>query len=184
MNDNNTMQIHAPQQSFYGWKIVIASFLAHLSYAEQYATVLGLFFKPLQKQFGWSRSALAAVQTIARVIEAGTAPFVGPLIDRYGPRVLMPIGAAIVGLAMLGVTRISDIWQFYLLRGVAVAVGYSLMGGMVTDVAINNWFIKKRGRAIAISRLGSNISNVIMSPVSVFVIAASGCRLCSLFSRW
>ena len=32
--------------------------------------MLGLFFKPLQGEFGWSRSALAAVQTIARTIEA------------------------------------------------------------------------------------------------------------------
>jgi len=159
---------------FYGWNIVAASFLAQLSYAEHFSSLLGFFFKPLQSEFGWSRSALAAVQTIARVTEALIAPVVGPLIDRYGARVLMPIGAIITGLAMLGITQINALWQFYLLRGVVSAIGFTLMGGLVSGVAINNWFIRKRGRAIAISRIGSNLSNIIFVPVTVFVIAASG----------
>jgi len=159
---------------FYGWNVVGASFLAHLAYAEHHSSMLGFFFQPLQNEFGWSRSAIAAVQTIARVTEALFAPVVGPLIDRYGPRVLMPIGAVIVGLCMLGVTQITSLWQFYLLRGVLVAVGFTLMGALVTDVAINNWFVQKRGRAIALARLGSNLSNVVFVPVTVYIIASSG----------
>ncbi len=161
---------------FYGWNIVGAAFLAHLSYAEHFSSMLGFYFKPLQAEFGWSRSAMAAVQSIARVTEALIAPLFGPIIDRYGPRVLMPVGAIIVGLAMLAITQITDIWQFYMLRGVVSAIGFTLMGGLVTDIAINNWFIKKRGRALAIGRIGSNLSNIIFTPVTVFVIAASGWR--------
>ncbi|MEK7353791.1 MAG: MFS transporter [Chloroflexota bacterium] len=159
---------------FYGWNIVAASFLAHLSYAEHFSSMLGFFFKPLQAEFGWSRSAVAAALSIARVAEALVAPIVGPLVDRYGPRVLMPIGAAIVGFAMLAITQINAIWQFYLLRGVISAIGFTIMGALVSDTAINNWFIQKRGRALAISRLGSNISNVIFTPLTVFVLAVSG----------
>ncbi len=161
---------------FYGWNIVVASFLAQLSYAESFASTLGFFFKSLQKEFGWSRSAMAAVITIARGGEALMAPVVGPLIDKYGPRVLMPIGAIIVGFAMLAVTQMTAIWQFYLLRGIVVGIGFIFMSHLVTDVAINNWFIRKRGRALAISRLGTSLSNVIFVPVTVFVIAASGWR--------
>jgi MFS family permease len=88
----------------------------------------------------------------------------------------MPIGAIIVGLAMLGITQITVIWQFYALRAVVVAVGFTFMGAMVTDVTISNWFIKKRGRAIALSRAGSNVSNIVLTPITVFVIASSGWR--------
>ncbi|HEY91626.1 MAG TPA: MFS transporter [Dehalococcoidia bacterium] len=159
---------------FYGWNIVGASFLAHLSYAEHHSSMLGFFFKPLGSEFGWSRSSIAAVQTIARVTEALIAPVIGPLIDKYGARVLMPVGAVIVGLSMLGVTQVSTLWQFYLFRGIVVAIGFTLMGALVTDVAINNWFVRRRGRAIAFARLGSNLSNIIFVPVTVFVIASSG----------
>lgn len=161
---------------FYGWNIVAASFLSQLAYANHFSSLLGFFVKPLQNEFGWSRTAISAVQSIARGIEALAAPFIGPLIDRYGPRVLMPIGATIVGLGMLGATQVNTIWQFYLLRGAVVAIGFTVMGALVSDVAINNWFVRKRGRALAVSRLGSNLSNIIFTPVTVFVIAASGWR--------
>lgn len=180
MQPNNANQVSRSTKMkpnyFYGWNILAASFLARLAYAEHFSSILGLFFRPLQMEFGWSRSALAGVQSVARVIEALIAPIIGPLIDRYGPRVLMPIGAIVVGLAMLGVTQITTIWQFYLLRGIIVAIGFTLMGGLVIDVAISNWFIQKRGRAIAIGRLGSNVSNIIMAPLTVLVIATSGWR--------
>lgn len=77
---------------------------------------------------------------------------------------------------MLGVTQISAIWQFYLLRGVVVGSGFILMGSLVTDVAVNNWFVRKRGRAIAISRVGGNLSSIVIAPAAVFIIAASGWR--------
>ena len=161
---------------FYGWNIVGASFLAHLSYAEHHSSVLGFFMRPLNQEFGWSRTQVALVQTIARFVEAGLAFFVGPMVDRYGPRGLMPIGAVIVGLAMLVTTQIDSIWQFWLLRGVVVAVGFTLMGNMVTNVAVNKWFVRKRGRAIAFSGMGSNIGNVIMTPATVWILAMYGWR--------
>ena len=170
------MDRHIKKKFFYGWNVVIASFLANLAYAEHHSSMLGFFFKPLQNEFAWRRTAIAGVQTIARVTEALIAPAVGPLIDRHGPRVLMPIGAIIVGFTMLGVTQIDTIWQFYLLRGIVVSIGFTLMGSMVTDVAINKWFIQKRGRAIAIAHVGSSISSIIFVPVTVFVIATSGWR--------
>lgn len=171
-----TVTTDSKPRYFYGWNIVAASFLAHLSYAEQQSSMLGFFFRPLQNEFGWSRSALAAIQTIARVVEALVAPVAGPLIDRYGPRVLMPIGAIIIGFAMLGVTQANAIWQFYLLRSVVVAIGFAFIGSLVTTVAISNWFIKKRGRAIAIARVGVQIGNIIFIPTTVFVIAVYGWR--------
>ncbi|MBF8267007.1 MAG: hypothetical protein HW388_515 [Dehalococcoidia bacterium] len=161
---------------FYGWNIVAASFMAHLAYGEHYSSVLGLFFKPFKAEFGWSRTAMSAVQSIARVIEALAAPIVGPLIDRYGPRVLMPVGGIIVGLAMLAVTQMTTLWHFYLLRGGLTALGFMLIGGMVTTVAVNNWFVRKRGRALAFAGVGTNLSNVALVPIIVWLIAAHGWR--------
>ncbi len=175
MTENQPARPKRPRY-FYGWNIVGASFLAHLAYAEQFSSTLGLFFRPLNAEFGWSRFQISAVQTIARFVEAASAPLVGPLIDRYGARRLMPVGAVITAVALLAVTQVDSLWQFYLVRGIVAAVGFMLMGFLVTGVAINNWFIRMRGRALAISNIGSSISNVILMPAAVFVIAAFGWR--------
>lgn len=60
----------------------------------------------------------------------------------------MPIGAVIVGLAMLAITKIDILWEFYLLRGVVAAIGFTFMGSLVTDVAVNNWFVKNAGELL------------------------------------
>ncbi|MYD35723.1 MAG: MFS transporter [Dehalococcoidia bacterium] len=161
---------------FYGWNIVAASFMAHLAYAEQFSSTLGLFFNPLTREFGWTRTQISIVQTISRVVEAGTAPLAGPLVDRFGARTLLPVGALVAGTALVGVTFVESLWQFYIVRGFVAAIGFTLMGNLVTSVAINNWFIRMRGRALAISSTGASISNVVMIPVAVYVIAEYGWR--------
>ena len=88
----------------------------------------------------------------------------------------MPLGAIIAAAALLAVTQVDSLWQFYLVRGIVAAVGFTLMGFLVTGVSINNWFIRMRGRALAISNVGSSVSNVILMPSAVFVIAAFGWR--------
>ena len=161
---------------FYGWNIVAASFMAHLAYAEQFSSTLGLFFRPFTAEFGWNRTQIATVQTISRVVEAATAPLAGPLVDRFGARTLLPVGALVAGTALVGVTFVESLWQFYIVRGFVAAIGFTLMGNLVTSVAINNWFIRMRGRALAISSTGASISNVVMIPVAVYVIAEYGWR--------
>ncbi len=150
--------------------------MAHLAYAEQFSSTLGLFFRPFTAEFGWNRTQIATVQTISRVVEAGTAPLAGPLVDRFGARTLLPVGALVAGTALVGVTFVESLWQFYVVRGFVAAIGFTLMGNLVTSVAINNWFIRMRGRALAISSTGASISNVVMIPVAVYVIAEHGWR--------
>lgn len=161
---------------FYGWNIVGASFAANLAASEHHSSILGFFIRPLNQEYGWTRTNIAFVQTIARLTEALVAPLVGPYADRYGPRLLMPIGALIVGLSLILVTQVDALWQFYVLRGIVGACGFMLMGNLVTTVAIMNWFVKRRGRAVAIAGMGVNIGSMIMTPVTVWVIANSGWR--------
>ena len=56
----------------------------------------------------------------ARRISAGIFSFfVGRLIDRYGRRVLIPASAAIIGVALIGVSRANAPWQVIALFGLA-----------------------------------------------------------------
>ena len=159
---------------FYGWNIVGVSWLAHLAYSEQYTTILGLFFRPFHEQFGWTRTEISLVQSIARAAEAAASVAIGPVVDRYGARVLMPMGAVVVGMTMLAITRIDALWQFYFLRGVVAAAGFTLMGGLVTNVVIAKWFVRKRGRAIGIAGTATFLSNVIFTPLTIWILDASG----------
>ena len=166
---------------FYGWKIVGATFLSRFSFASGNASVLGLFFTPLSNDFGWSRTVISAVLSLARLFEGLTSPLLGPIIDRYGPRVPMVIGGILLSLGFVGLSLMANLWQFYLIRGVFMAAGFALTGMLVTNTAVSNWFIRRRGRAIATAGMGTNTGMLIIAPVTVGIIAVWGWQTAWLF---
>ncbi len=166
---------------FYGWKIVGAAFLSRFSFASGNASVLGLFFTPLSNEFGWSRTAISAVLSLARLFEGLTSPLLGPIIDRYGPRIPMVIGGILLSLGFVGLSLMANLWQFYLIRGVLMAAGFALTGMLITNTAVSNWFIRRRGRAIATAGMGTNTGMLIIAPVTVSIIAVWGWQTAWLF---
>jgi len=56
------------------------------------------FLLPLETEFGWSRSELSSVYSIYMVANGLSAPFVGVLFDRWGPRLVYLLGVGCLGL--------------------------------------------------------------------------------------
>ncbi|MEK7778424.1 MAG: MFS transporter [Chloroflexota bacterium] len=161
---------------FYGWNIVGASFLANIANAEGNSSLLGLFFTPLHREFGWSRTAVSGIQSFNRLLEGLISPLVGPIIDRRGPRALMIAGGVIASLAFILLTQINALWQLYILRGAIMALAFALTSGIVTSTTISKWFVRRRGRAIGFSTMGNNLGNIILVPLSVWTISTWGWR--------
>jgi len=58
----------------------------------------GVFFIPIQNEFGWSRAVISGARSLS-MLAWGTASIVwGYLNDRYGPRVIISVCGCIVGL--------------------------------------------------------------------------------------
>ena len=74
----------------------------------------GLFMKPLQAEFGWSRSEISGSLLFISVAGVVSAPFIGMLIDRWGSRrVGLPgVAAYASGFALLSLAGPS-IWSFW-----------------------------------------------------------------------
>ena len=161
---------------FYGWYIVLASFLAGLSYSQQNSSTLGIFIRPMTDELGWSRTAITGAQSAARFVEGAVAPLIGPLIDRYGPRPLMIVGGIVVGFGSVLISNVQDLTQWYLLRSLVISIGFALMGWTVTTIALSNWFVRKRGRAIAIGSMGNHVTSSVMPPLAVAAMANWGWR--------
>ena len=74
-----------------------------------------VFFKSIVEEFGWSRTAFSAVFSVNAVIGALLAPLWGRLVDRHGPRGVVPLGAAMVGLSMVLLSNMRSMLEAYLL---------------------------------------------------------------------
>jgi OFA family oxalate/formate antiporter-like MFS transporter len=162
---------------FYGWYIVGVGFLAHVACAFHMSSTLSVFLKPLTEDLGVSRGLFSLLRSGEILIGAAMAPLVGPLVDRFGGRWLMVGGALSAGLGFLLMSRVGAFWQFLMLRWIFVAIGGVFMCQMIVSVTVSRWFVRKRGRAIAIASLGQGFAKVCIPVVTATLFAWVGWRL-------
>jgi len=161
---------------FYGWTIVAVGFLAHIASAFSISSTLSVFLKPLSEDLGISRGVFSLVRSGEILISALAAPLVGSLIDRHGGRWLMAAGGLVSGAGFLLLGQARDLSQFLLFRWLLVSPGDSLMGSMVVNVSIARWFIRMRGRALALAGMGHGLAKVGMPLLAASLIVHAGWR--------
>ena len=89
---------------FYGWIIVAITMVAGILAAGVSNITMAVVLKPISDDLGWSRSFTAAAITMGALLGGSLSPVFGPLADRLGPRFLLPLGGALVGLLAIGVS--------------------------------------------------------------------------------
>jgi OFA family oxalate/formate antiporter-like MFS transporter len=161
---------------FYGWTIVAVGFLAHIASAFSISSTLAVFLKPLSNDLGISRGVFSLIRTGEILIGALAAPVVGPLIDRHGGRWLMAAGGVVSGAGLLLLGQARDFWQFLFFRWLLISPGDALMGQMVVNVSISRWFVRMRGRALALAGMGHGLAKVGMPLLAASLIVQMGWR--------
>ena len=162
---------------FHGWYIVaVAAITGAAAGIASYS--FGLFFNPMHNSLGWSRTAISLALTFRAVTGMFISPVYGPIVDRkHGAVLLMVGGGVVLGVALVLTSQVTQLWQFYLLIGVAYGMSVAALGPqVVTPTVIAKWFIRMRGRAIAIVSLGHNVGAVIFVPLTAFIIVNFGWR--------
>jgi MFS family permease len=161
---------------FYGWYIVAVGFLAQVNCAFHMSSTLSVFLKPLTDDLAVSRGLFSLLRSGEILIAGLLAPLVGPLVDRYGGRWLMTAGALSAGVGFVLLSQVGSFWQFLLVRWTCVAIGGVFMCQMVVSVTISRWFVRKRGRAIAIASLGQGSAKVVIPIVTAALFVWAGWR--------
>ena len=169
-------QATSESKFFYGWTIVAVGFLAHIAAAFSISSTLSVFLKPLSNDLGISRGVFSLIRSGEILIGAVAAPLVGTLIDRHGGRWLMAAGGLVSGAGFLLLGQARDFWQFLLFRWLLVSPGDALMGGMVVNVSISRWFVRMRGRALALAGMGHGLAKVGMPLLVAALIVHTGWR--------
>lgn len=159
---------------FYGYVVVgIATFVLLLMAGTWFC--YGVFFKPLTEEFGWSRAMTSGAHSMFLIVMGLSFMVTGRLADRFGPRIVLSICAAILGIGYLLMSRITAIWQLYLFWGLIAAMGQS--GGLVPMMStVARWFVKRRGLMTGIVVGGGGLGNMVMPPIAAHLIDSYGWR--------
>lgn len=163
----------APSRLYYGWVVVIVAALGTFVVAGTGYAAFGQFIQPLSRAFGWPVGLIALASTARLITAIGAMPFIGGLVDRRGPRLVMTAGALITGASYLSLYFIADPVVFYLIFTVVMSAGFSMLIGTPAQAAVARWFRRQRGMALAVVSMGGSFGGVVLVPV-VQVLLAGG----------
>jgi len=150
---------------FYGYWIVLATFLCNIITFGCGFYSFSLFVTPLQQGLAWGRADVMAGFTIFFLVSGIVSPQVGKLVDRHGARVVMSTGAVVAGLGFLVLSLMSSLWQYFL--GYAlVGLGTAGTGQVPTSAVVSNWFHRRRGTAVGLMASGVGMGGLVLSPVA------------------
>src|SRR5215217_9703405 len=128
---------------FYGWIVVAITITASLA-TWGVRTAPAVLIKPLEADFGWTRTEISSAIAIGLLMTAVGAPLGGTLVDRFGPRMILVGITLLTGLSILAASQMTALWQMTLLWGVLVGFATGISGVIGASVAVR-WFVQRRG---------------------------------------
>src|SRR5688500_20399201 len=111
---------------------------------------LPFFFDFWITEFGWTRATITSGSAVGKVVIGIVFGFVaGWFIDRFGPRRLMLTGICMGGFALIGLSLMTSLRQFYLFY-LFNAFGYLFGVPLPNQVIVSRWFDRTRAYVIGI----------------------------------
>ena len=157
------------------WPLVFAACIGGAVPTIHYYS-LGLFFAPLQAEFGWSRAEISIGVLISATVCVLIQPLIGLLIDRFGSRrVALPGVFIYCGAVTAFATANAWIVSYWALYAV-MAFGQACLTQPVWIAAVAKRFTVARGTAISITLCGASIGSLFVPIIAQHAIDAWGWR--------
>jgi len=166
---------------FYGWRVVAAGTFINAFGIGCFFYGWSTFFKPLENEFGWSRTAISGVSALSRLEGGIEGPIVGWLIDKIGARKMLLLAVAVTGAGFVALSRVHALWSLYVIFGL-LSFGFNMGFTFATTAAAAKWFIRKRGRALSFLTAGNGIGGAIFVPVLAWLIVLYGWRWAAIIT--
>jgi len=135
-----------------------------------------VFVLPISESFGVDRASVTGIYAISMLCIGFGGPLAGILVDRFGPRQLVLVGVAAMGLGMALSSLAQAVWQFYPTFGLLVGIGCAALGSVMQSALLGRWFSRRLGTAMAASYSANGVGVMVMAPLAQFLIEQHGWR--------
>lgn len=162
-------------QRYYPWVVIAIAFLT-VGVAFGARNAFAVFLVAVIEEFRWSRGLASGALMLGSVLWTLSAPFIGVLLDRFGPRVVMPGGAIVMAGGFVVSGFADSVVEFYIGMGVLMGVGFAALPMTSQATFLSNWFIRKRGMAIGTAASGIGLGILLVVPWTQWLITTYGWR--------
>jgi OFA family oxalate/formate antiporter-like MFS transporter len=170
-----TREARAPE---YRWLQLILGILCMAMIANlQYGWTL--FVNPIDTKYHWGRAGIQVAFSVFVLTETWLVPVEGWFVDRFGPRLVVLIGGALVGIAWI----INAVADSLVVLYIGAAIG-GVGAGAVYGTCIGNalkWFADLRGLAAGLTAAGFGAGSALTILPIQYLIGAQGYEAGFLF---
>jgi MFS family permease len=132
---------------------------------------LAVFLEPMTTDTHWSRAGISSAMTLNFLV-MGVGGFLwGAVTDRFGARIVVMIGAVLLGFALVLASRTESLLVFQLTYGVLVGLAASAFFAPMI-AATTAWFDKNRSLAVSLVSAGMGVAPMTISPFARWLISA------------
>jgi MFS family permease len=135
-----------------------------------------LFAVPWLDEFGAPRRDVMLMVALLQVSVGLASPFVGRAMDNYSMRWLVLVGLAMMMIGCVAAYLASALWQLQLVYASAFPISMALMGTLASQTLVTRWFSQRRGLAIGISAMGTNLGGIIFPLIVGWWLVQMGWR--------
>jgi MFS family permease len=172
----------AEKAAFWGWRVAVAGAATQMLIAGMVQHAYTHYSVLLREEFGWSATLIALGFSMNRLESGLLGPVQGWMVDRFGPRAVMRLGAVILWAGLLAFSTLQNAVQFFAYF-LIVAIGASLAGFLTVVTAVVGWFERRRSTALAVAQAGFPVGGIIV-PLVVFSLTNWGWRETAFGSAW
>ncbi|HYJ15419.1 MAG TPA: MFS transporter [Candidatus Limnocylindria bacterium] len=167
---------------YYGWRMIgVVSALRILGGGlHQYGFTV--FFLPVSQDLGLTRASTSLAFSLARAEGSLTAPIVGYLLDRYGPKPLMLTAALFAGVGYILFAFVHSYTTFLIVYLGVISLAFNAGFVHAPTVVANSWFIKLRARAMTVVSAAVPIGGAIITPLLAVAVQNFGWRWAALIA--
>jgi MFS family permease len=132
---------------------------------------LAVFLEPMSTGTGWSRTGISSAMTLNFIVMGLGAFGWGAVSDRFGTRIVVLIGAVLLGLALVLASRAASLIEFQITYGILVGLAASaFFAPMIATTTA--WFETNRSLAVSLVSAGMGVAPMTISPFARWLISA------------
>ncbi|RYG91777.1 MFS transporter [Loktanella sp. IMCC34160] len=162
-----------PELPHYRWVIVSASALILALALGSIVNGMSAYVVPLEELHGWDRADVSLINVSGIMGLALGGLLMGSIADRFGTRIVVLAGSAVMGLSYLGAAFADELWHYYLLMFVAGFFGAAGIFAPIMSL-VGKWFPIGAGLAIGIASAGQALGQGFVPFGSAILINSIG----------
>ncbi len=172
---NRSFKRNVKRKVHYGWVILGLTF-TNLMIEGGAKNVQPVFLVAFRDSFRSSTTLASAIFSVSGLVGGVSAPFLGRLLDRFGPRVMFPIAATVILVGWLASSMAGEMWQLFIFYSVIATLGQFTISSFSATATLAPWFPRSKGIVLGMADSGNPAGQAIVVPLAQLIVTTMGWR--------